>query len=88
MMKGYTQCPAFKWLHENGDREARFEMQTVVMTNQVAVYEAILKVQDRWNRNEFGAYLPSEAASSQQVQLPEAAEANVQVNQDSQMALG
>ena len=88
MMAGYTQCPAFKWLHENGDREARFEMQTVVMTNQEAVYEAILKLQDRWNRNEFGAYLPSEAASSQQVPLPEAAEATVQVNQDSQMVVG
>ena len=88
MMKGYTQCPAFKWLHENGGREGRFEMQTVVMTNQEAVYEAILKVQDRWNRNEFGVYLPSEAASSQQVPLPEAAEATVQVNQDSQMVVG
>ena len=82
MMAGYNQCPAFKWLHENGGIEGRFEMQTVVTTNQEAVYEAIQKVKDRWNCNEFGAYLPS-----QQVQLPEAAEANVQVSQDSNMGV-
>ena len=48
MMAGYNQCPAFKWLHENGGIEGRFEMQTVVTTNQQAVYEAIEKVKDRW----------------------------------------
>ena len=82
MMAGYNQCPAFLWLHEHGGIEGRFEMQTVVTTNQEAVYEAIQKVKDRWNCNEFGAYLPS-----QQVQLPEAAEANVQVSQDSNMGV-
>ena len=41
---GNNQCAAFKWLHENGGIESRFEMQTVVTTNQEAVYEAIQKV--------------------------------------------
>ena len=52
MKKGYFQCQAFKWLHENGDREARFEMQTVVMINQDEVYKALAKVQDKRNRYE------------------------------------
>ena len=78
MKRGYDQCQAFEWLHKNGGIEGRFEMQTVVTTNEQAVYEAIQKVKDRWNKNEFGAYLPS-----QQMQQPEAAEANVQVSQDS-----
>ena len=85
MTAGYNQCPAFKWLHEHGGIEGRFEMQTVVTSNQEAVYEAIQKVKDRWNTNEFGVYM-----TPQPVQLPEAAEANVQVSQDSNIgtALG
>ena len=54
MMAGYNQCPAFKWLHENGGIEGRFEMQTVVTSNQEAVYDALQKVKDRWMSNEFG----------------------------------
>ena len=85
MMAGYNQCPAFKWLHENGGIEGRFEMQTVVTSNQEAVYEALNKVKERWMSNEFGAKM-----TPQPVQQPEAAEANVQVSQDSNMgtALG
>ena len=63
-------------------------MQTVVVTNADAAYEAVRAVQAGWSRNEFGASLPSEAASSQNVPNTEA-EGNVQVSQDdSQMALG
>ena len=60
-------------------------MQTVVTTNQEAVYKALNEVKERWNRNEFGAKM-----TPQPVQQPEAAEANVQVSQDSNMggALG
>ena len=82
MMAGYNQCPAFKWLHENGGIEGRFEMQTVVTTNEESVYEALQKVKERWSKNEFGVVLPS-----QQMQQPEAAEANVQVSQDSNMGM-
>ena len=47
MMRGYDQCPAFKWLHKHGGIEGRFEMQTVVTTNEEAVYEAIQKIRRR-----------------------------------------
>ena len=77
MMRGYDQCPAFKWLHKHGGIEGRFEMQTVVTTNEQAVYEALEELKLMWMKNQFGAYLPS-----QQMPQPEAAEANVQESQD------
>ena len=47
MMRGYDPCEAFKWLHKHGGIEGRFEMQTVVTTNEEAVYEAIQKIRRR-----------------------------------------